>query len=256
MPAPATTPPRTVRARADMSPQYFDTLHRMLRSQAYRELAAAVVFAEALAIVPKLEFKRHVVHTVEEEMDHYAVCVQLADQIGIEGFDEDCTKHVRENRPIPAIESFLELGVAACLYDSASAFQLREYENSSYDPYCRIIGKILEEEEGHENFGAEMMIQMSRDPKNRDEMQRCFEKWLAVSMRSFGRPGPERSRFAIEAGLKTRDSAAVAQDYVDSLKTVMRLCGLQFPTRDRLRELGTETAPDIDLSVCPAYQWK
>ena len=255
MPAPA-TPPRTIRTREDMPPEYFDVLSRMLRSQAYRELAAAVVFAEALSIVPTLDFKQHVVHTVEEEMDHYAVCVRLAEQIGIEDFDRECSRHVRENRPVPAIESFPELCVAACLYDSASAFQLREYENSSYDPYCRIIGKILEEEEGHENFGAEMMIQLSRDPQNHAELQRCFEKWLAVSMRSFGRPGLDRSRYAIESGLKTRDSAAVAQDYVDSLKSLMRLCGLCFPSRDRLRELGTETAQDIDLAVCPAYQWK
>ena len=239
-----------------MTPEYFDTLSRMLTSQAYRELAAAVVFAEAIAIVPTLEFKQHVVHTVEEEMDHYAVCVRLAKQIGIEGFDERCSRHVREDRPVPSIESFNELTVAACLYDSASAFQLREYENSSYDPYCRVIGKILEEEEGHENFGAELMILRSREPENHAELQRCFEKWFAVSMRSFGRPEHERSRYAIEVGLKTRDSAAVAQDYIDSLKSVMRLCGLQFPSRERLRELGTETAADIDLTVCPAFQWK
>ena len=248
--------PLTFRTRAEMSPEYFETVSKMLRSQAYRELAAAVVFAEALALVPSLEFKRHVVHTVEEEMEHYAICVRLAEDLGIEGFDGECSRHVREDRPIPVLESFLELGVAAFLYDSASAFQLREYENSSFDPYCRVIGRILEEEQGHENFGAEMMIQTSRDPSSRDEMQRCFDKWLAVSLRSFGRPGIERSRFAIEAGLKTRDSCAVAQDYVDSIKSTARLCGIVLPSRERLLELGTETAADIDLDVCPAFQWK
>ncbi|MHC4956217.1 MAG: Phenylacetic acid catabolic protein [Planctomycetota bacterium] len=250
------TQPRPISTREEMSPEYFETISKMLRSQAYRELAAAVVFAEALALVPTLEFKRHVVHTVEEEMEHYATCVRLAEQIGLEGFDEACTRRVRDDRPIPAIESFLELGVAACLYDSASAFQLREYENSSFDPYCRVIGRILEEEEGHENFGAELMIQLSRDPANRDELQRCFEKWLAVSLRSFGRPGMEHSRFAIEAGLKTRDSSAVAQDYIDALKSTLRVCGISLPAREQLLEMGTETAADIDLSVCPAYQWK
>jgi ring-1,2-phenylacetyl-CoA epoxidase subunit PaaA len=239
-----------------MSPEYFETVSRMLSSQAYRELAAAVVFAEALSIVPTVEFKRHVVQTVDEEMEHYATCIELGTQLGIDDFENICSRRVREDRPIPAIESFAELAVAAFLYDSASAFQLREYENSSYDPYCRVIGKILEEEEGHENFGAEMMIEMARDPSMHKEMQRCFDKWVAVSLRSFGRPEHERSRYAIEVGLKTRDSAAVAQDYVDSLKTVMRLCGVQFPTRERLSELGTDTAADIDLTVCPANRWK
>ena len=54
--------------------------------------------------------------------------------------------------------------MAQFLYDRASAFQLREYENSSFDPYCRVVGKILDEEEGHESFGAEIMIERGRDP--------------------------------------------------------------------------------------------
>ena len=65
--------PLTIRTREEMSPEYFETVSKMLRSQAYRELAAAVVFAEALSLVPTVEFKRHVVHTVEEEMEHDAI---------------------------------------------------------------------------------------------------------------------------------------------------------------------------------------
>ena len=48
MPAPL-SPPATIRSRDEMSPEYLATLTKMLRSQAYRELAAAVVFAEAIA---------------------------------------------------------------------------------------------------------------------------------------------------------------------------------------------------------------
>ena len=92
--------PLTFRTRAEMSPEYFETVSKMLGSQAYRELAAAVVFAEALALVPTLEFKRHVVHTVEEEMEHYAICVRLAEDLGIEGFDAACSQRVREDRSV------------------------------------------------------------------------------------------------------------------------------------------------------------
>jgi 1,2-phenylacetyl-CoA epoxidase catalytic subunit len=111
------------------------------------------------------------------------------------------------------------------------------------------VGKILEEEEGHESFGAEIMVEHSRDPVRRARMQELFNKWLAVSLRSFGRPGTPGNRYAIQAGLKTRDSAAVAQDYLDGQRPVMRLCGLVFPTREELKRLGIETAPDIDLRL-------
>lgn len=232
-------------------PRYYATVAQMIRSQGYRELAAATVFGAALRLVPTVAFKKRISRHIEEELEHYEVCCNLYREIGGEGdLDEICSRKVAtDDSPIPVIGSFLELGVAQFLYDRASAFQLREYENSSFDPYCRVVGKILEEEEGHESFGAEIMIEHCKDPANLPEAQRCFDRWLAVSLQSFGRPNTDANRYAISAGLKTRDSSAVAQEYIDALKTVMRLCGLTFPAAERLAELGAETAPGTDFSL-------
>ena len=233
-----------------MSEEYFQTVAKMIRSQAYRELAAATVFASALRLVPSLAFKKKVSNHIQEELEHYEVCCRLYAEIGAGDLDAISAPLLyAEDSPIPPIESFLELGVAQFLYDRASAYQLREYENSSFDPYCRVIGKILDEEEGHESFGAEVLIERCKVEEDRARAQTLFTKWLAVSMKSFGRPNTEGNRYAISVGLKTRDSAAVAQDYLDALKTVMRICGLVFPTREELAERGVETAPDVDLTL-------
>jgi 1,2-phenylacetyl-CoA epoxidase catalytic subunit len=240
---------QNIRSRAEMSTRYFETVTAMIRSQAYRELAAATVFAEALILVPTVAFKKKVGRHVEEELEHYEECCKLYEELDAGDLYEICTRLLREQRPIPPIEAFLDLGVAQFLYDRASGYQLREYENCSFDPYCRIVGKILEEEEGHESFGAEIMIEHCRDPERRAPAQKYYDKWLAVSLKSFGRPGTEGNRYAIEVGLKTRDSGAVAQDYLDSLKTVMRLCGLVFPSRDQLAEAGVETDSGVDLAL-------
>jgi len=235
----------------DSDPRYYAIITQMIRSQGYRELAAATVFAAALRLVPTVAFKKKISRHIEEELEHYEVCCKLYREIGGEGdLDEICSRKVAaDDSPIPAVESFVELGVAQFLYYRASAFQLREYENSSFDPYCRVVGKILEEEEGHESFGAEVMIEHCKDPAHLPETQRCFDKWLAVSLRSFGRPNTEPNRYAISVGLKTRDSSAVAQEYIDTLKTVVRVCGLTLPDATRLAELGTETAPGTDFSL-------
>jgi len=243
------TQTRTVRTRAEMDQRYYDLLTQLLRSQGYRELAAATVFANALLHVPTAKFKTKVAQHVMEEIEHFGVCCELYDRLEAGDLDAWCTKHLREHGPIPPLNSFMELGVAQFLYDRASAFQLREYENCSFDPYCQVVGKILEEEEGHESFGAEIMIEHCREPAQRAETQRYFNKWLAVSLRSFGRPGTAGNLYAVSVGLKTRDSAAVAQEYVDSLKSVMRVTGLVFPSRACLMTAGTETAHDIDLSL-------
>lgn len=240
---------RTIRTRQEMDQKYYETLVQLIRSQGYRELAAATVFAEALHLVPGLAFKKKVVQHVNEEMEHFEVCCEIYRDIGAGDLEVVASAILSERNPIPRIESFLELGIAQFLYDRASAFQLREYENCSFDPYCRIVGKILEEEEGHESFGAEIMVEHGRDPAQRARMQAVFNKWLAVSLKSFGRPGTPGNRYAISVGLKTRDSAAVAQEYLDGLRTVMRLSGIVFPTREELKRLGVETSPDIDLRL-------
>ncbi|MHC4958424.1 MAG: Phenylacetic acid catabolic protein [Planctomycetota bacterium] len=239
-----------IRTRSEMDQRYYDVLVQMIRSQGYRELAAATVFAGALRLVPSLAFKKKVSQHIEEELEHFEVCCRLYEELDAGDLDAICSGLVASGDcPIPPIGSFLELGVAQFLYDRASAFQLREYENSSFDPYCRVIGKILEEEEGHESFGAEVMIEHCKDPANLPATQEAFERWLAVSLQSFGRPGTAGNEYAISVGLKTRDSAHVAQEYLDTLKPTMRLCGLRFPDRGRLLELGVETAPDVDLAL-------
>ena len=52
-----------------------------------------------------------------------------------------------------------------------------------------------------------------------------------------------------QAHARRESGAQLAQEYLDALKTVMRICNLTFPTREQLRELGAETAPDVDLRL-------
>jgi hypothetical protein len=73
-----------------------------------------------------------------------------------------------------------------------------------------------------------------------------FEKWLTVALLSFGRPGTEGNRFAIDAGLKTRDSGKVMEDFINDIKPTMKACGLHFPKREKI---GIEMPDEIDLSL-------
>ena len=45
---------------------------------------------------------------------------------------------------------FFELAMAQFLFDRGGFWQLREYEECSFEPYRRIVGKILKEEEDDE----------------------------------------------------------------------------------------------------------
>src|SRR3990167_7653115 len=58
-------------APADMDARYRETLVQMMRSQAYRELAAAQMFGYGLRYVPELKWIKFMSWHIQEEVEHY-----------------------------------------------------------------------------------------------------------------------------------------------------------------------------------------
>jgi (2Fe-2S) ferredoxin/1,2-phenylacetyl-CoA epoxidase catalytic subunit len=234
---------REVRSPSEMDAEYRAMVKQLLESQAYRELQAANLLGHALKFVPSLGYKQSIAEDLEEELEHFAEVARLYDDVA--GGDVAAVVADRLSR-VPYPESWPELAMVQFLYDRAGEVHLREYVGCSYVPYREIVTKILEEEEGHESFGEDVLRELSKDPARHGELQRLFEKWLPVALLSFGRPGTAGNRYAVEVGLKTRDSSAVMQQFLDDIKATMRECKLVFPAEDRV---GVELFSGVDLSL-------
>ncbi|MBL8149669.1 MAG: phenylacetate-CoA oxygenase subunit PaaI [Blastocatellia bacterium] len=225
--------------------KYSETVIQMMRSQAYRELAAAQMFGHGLQFVPDIKSLKFMAWHIQEETEHYIAVAQLYQQHTGESV-EPWVKERLQEKPIPFSSSWLELGVAQWLYDRGGFWQLQEYENCSWEPYRTIIGKIIKEERGHQSLGARIAVQLCQDAENRAEAQKIFAKWLRQGLLSFGRPHNEGNRYAIEVGLKKRDSAEVMKDFIDDIREDVKATGLEWPSRE---ELGVELPEDIDWSL-------
>jgi 1,2-phenylacetyl-CoA epoxidase catalytic subunit/(2Fe-2S) ferredoxin len=234
---------KEVRSPSEMDGDYRAMVQQLLESQAYREVQAANLLGHALKFVPNLKFRLSIAEDLEEELEHFAEVARLYREVT--GGDVAEVIQDRLSR-VPYPESWTELAMAQFLYDRAGEVHLREYVGCSYVPYREIVTKILEEEEGHESFGEEVLTDLAKDERGRPELQRLFEKWLPVALLSFGRPGTPGNRYAIEVGLKTRDSSAVMQDFINDIKATMKRCGLRFPDATRI---GVELFPGVDLSL-------
>jgi 1,2-phenylacetyl-CoA epoxidase catalytic subunit len=119
--------------------------------------------------------------------------------------------------------------MAQFLYDRGGFWQLKEYENCSFEPYRGVIQKIIKEETGHQNLGERIVLDLCQSGEFEDVKQPLFEKWLRIGLLSFGRPGTPGNRYAIEVGLKKRDSGEVMQDFVNDIKPAVKAGGLRFP---------------------------
>jgi 1,2-phenylacetyl-CoA epoxidase catalytic subunit len=106
-----------------------------------------------------------------------------------------------------------------------------------------VVQKIVEEEAGHQGLGEKIVVELCRSGEHEDVKQALFEKWLRIGLLSFGRPGTPGNRFAIDQGLKKRDSGACMKDFVDDIRPAVAEAGLAFPDPASLR---MELPADVD----------
>lgn len=228
----------------DMTAEYRALVVQLMESQAYRELAAAHMFGYGLRFVPDKWLKFMVWH-IREEAEHYeAVAAMYRSFTGTEV--EPVVKRRLADKPIPFAESWMELAMAQFLYDRGGFWQLKEYEECSFVPYRAVIQKIVKEEAGHQSLGEKIVVEQCRSGDFDDVKQPLFEKWLRIGLLSFGRPATAGNRFAIEQGIKKRDSGECMKDFIADIRPAVRDAGLRFPEPAALR---MELPADVDWSV-------
>ena len=231
--------------------QYRRMLLTLMERQAGREIAGAEVFGQCLIHAPTYDHKVQLVRLQREELKHFKLIANLLAEFGI-----DIDTFVRTGQRGEArftgnaadlhVEDWIDGVLFNFMTDRAATFQLAEYAKGSYRPLAKAIQIVVHDEEFHTNFGQMCIEEICRDPQAREEVQRRFAKWFGGAMRIFGRPGTPGNRYCIEVGLKTRDSAAIAADYLDSLRPILARCGLQFPRRD---EVALDLPSEFDFSV-------
>jgi len=233
------------RSREEMPERFRDTLDQMMKSQAYRELAAARMFGHGLQYVEDTKWLKFMVWHIGEETEHYFAVAKMYEKFAGASVEGWVNQRLTE-KPVPFAQSWFELAMAQFLYDRGGFWQLQEYERCAYPAYREVIGKIIEEERGHQGLGEKIVVELCQSHRHDAEKQPLFERWLKMGLLSFGRPGTEGNRYAISVGLKKRDSAEVMQDFITDIKPAVRAAGLRFPVPETL---GMELPARLDWAL-------
>ncbi|HEX3699026.1 MAG TPA: Phenylacetic acid catabolic protein [Polyangia bacterium] len=216
---------------ADADPRFRATVDRLLQGQAYRELGAARLFEHGAALAPDAHQRaRFAAHANEERAHHRAVIdvwarFAAAPAAVVEARAEDRLARL----PLPPARSWFALAMAQFLFDRAGLWQLREYAACSFAPYRALVADILADERDHQDSGAEAIVALCAAGHHESEKDAVFTRWLAVALRSFGRPGSDGDGYAVTVGLKRRSAAAVMGDFVADILPTVRRAGLVFP---------------------------
>lgn len=232
--------------RSELDDRSYQMVVQMMQSQAYRELAAAQMFGFGLQFVPELRWLKFMTWHIREEMEHYEDVVKMYQEFTGESVEPVVNARLQQ-KPIEFATSWYELAMAQFLYDRGGFWQLSEYEECSFLPYRKTIQKIIKEERGHQALGERIVVEMTRTGKYDGDKQKHFEKWLRQGLLSFGRPGTEGARFAIESGLKKRDPGPVMQDFLNDIKPAVKACGLTFPPMEAIGIVPPEGGLNLSL---------
>jgi 1,2-phenylacetyl-CoA epoxidase catalytic subunit len=214
--------------REDMPDRYRDTLEQMMKSQAYRELAAARLFGHGLQYVDEPRWLKFMVWHIREESEHYFAVADMYRRFTGDGVEGWVAQRLAD-KPVPFAQSWFELAMAQFLYDRGGFWQLQEYEECTYPPYREVIGKIIGEERGHQALGEKIVVELCQTGRFDDVKQPLFERWLRLGLLSFGRPETEGSKYAISVGLKKRDARAVMADFLADIAPAVAASGLTVP---------------------------
>lgn len=229
--------------------KYRDTVIQMMRSQSYRELAAAQLFGYGVQFVPDIHALKFIAWHIQEEVGHYILVANLYKKHVGESVEPWVNERLK-SKPLPQIHNFLDLAIAQWLYDRGGFWQLLEYKECSWEPYRTIIDQIIKEERGHQDHGQKIAVELCRTLDDKTHAQKSFELWLKQGLFSFGRPHNEGNKYAIFAGLKKRDSAECMKDFMNDIIPAVRSAGLKLPNRKKFDvELPTDIPWPTDLAA-------
>src|SRR6266702_3429016 len=146
------SPHPVYQTREDMPERYRTTLEQMMKSQAYRELAAARLFGFGLQFIEERRWLKFMVWHIREETEHYFAVAEMYERFTGESVEPWVNDRLKQ-KPIPSVDSWFELAMAQFLYDRGGFWQLQEYDGCSYAPYREVVKKIVKEEKGHQELG-------------------------------------------------------------------------------------------------------
>jgi 1,2-phenylacetyl-CoA epoxidase catalytic subunit len=120
------------------------------------------------------------------------------------------------------------------LIDQGAYFLVEDFAQSSYAPWSALAREILEEEEGHPEFGLHF-LEDQIEKFGRPHVQRALGKWWRVGLNMFGPPHTRRTPLYIRLGLKYRSNEDRRGAFRAATEPAIEKLGLRVPRLWRSR---------------------
>lgn len=201
-------------------------LRRIVERTAYRQLMAANIRGHGLKYVMDVEEKRLVTRDLEASLAGLGEIDALYRRIG----GTELTFAVRElMERIPYPYSRLEFGVCLVLVDRTERLVAESYLESRSREMAAIARDLCEVDRPGTKMLATQLAEFCAESGNRPTAQQFVNRWLAIAVVAFGRPGSTGDQRAVALGLRSRRVAEMVRRFQDELKPFVESFGLAMP---------------------------
>jgi 1,2-phenylacetyl-CoA epoxidase catalytic subunit len=206
-------------------------LRRIIEQQAWRQVMSLNILGYCLRYVTRIDSKVIVAEELAEALRRFQQVRALYRGLGwtdLERFVREKAEEVR----YPA--SRLEFGICRTLCDRAELVAMRSYRDCAVRDFALIARTSVDTMHRLAPEGDRVFIEYAREHGNRPHAQQLFDRWLAIALTSFGRPGSAGDRRAVELGLRDKHSHELVREFVAEMDPYRRECGLEWPDREAL----------------------
>jgi 1,2-phenylacetyl-CoA epoxidase catalytic subunit len=208
-------------------------LRLILEGQAYRQLMLCHIRGHGVKFVPEIEGKLELARALDDSLGEFRDVQQLYQRLG----QGDLLSAVRRKMDrVPYPESRMELAVCLFLCERVQHLALSTYVESECEELAEIARERLETNLPDEPSDP-AFLEFCEEASNRPGAQEIFNRWLAVTLVSIGRPNSERDARAVELHLRSRRAGDVTREYLEGLAPFMERAGLERP---RAETIGIE----------------
>jgi 1,2-phenylacetyl-CoA epoxidase catalytic subunit len=224
-------PPASIQVDSPMTSEYRQTLLKLLADQARAELWAAHTYSSWVRRVHDPEEKLYLVHMASEETEHWYKVVKLLQELGVSA--QQAQQYATRSLFYPLASciprlTWLDILMLAFLIDRGAYFLVEDFAQSSYAPRYQVAREILQEEEGHSDFGT-ACIRKQIQAYGLAPVQRVLNKWWRVTLNMFGPALTKNTERYIRLGLKFRSNEERRQAFCRACEPEIKGLGLELP---------------------------
>lgn len=206
-------------------------LRRIVERTAYRQLMAANIRGHGLKYVLDVDEKRLVTSDLDASLAGLGEIDALYQKIG----GTELSFAVRElMERIPYPYSRLEFGVCLVLVDRTERLVAESYLESRSLEMAKLARELREAKRPGTQMLAAQLADFCSEAGNRPTAQQFVNRWLAIAVVAFGRPGSTGDQRAVTLGLRSRRVSEMVKRFQDELKPYVESLGLAMPAPNSL----------------------